>query len=103
MGYSDKILKPGSGAVFCKAAKRIRMGEELKISYVGDPKGRGEGETEEQGAREREGKRRWLKKWFEGGCGCELCVQENEEREKIKVGGGVEVDLDIAEKIEDQL
>lgn len=101
MGYNGEILKPGSSAMFCKAIRDIKMGEELKISYVGDPKGKGEGETEEQGVGGREGKRSWLKKWFEGGCGCELCVKENEEREeKMKVDGGEGMDLDMAEEIE---
>jgi hypothetical protein len=72
-------MKPGSSAVFCRAFRDIKAGEELKISYVVDPKGVGVEESEADGV-SREGKRSWLNKWFEGGCGCELCMRENRER-----------------------
>jgi len=70
-GYDGEIMKVGSSAVFCRAARDIRKGEQLYISYIGDPN---EGD--------REVKRAGLKKWFEGGCGCELCVRENKEMER---------------------
>lgn len=79
----------------------MKKGEELRISYVSDPKGVGE-----EGADGREGKRSWLKKWFEGGCGCGLCEKENQEREvKMKEvgiigGGGEDMGLDTIGKLE---
>ena len=79
-GYNGEIMKPGSSTVFCRAFRDIKAGEELNISYVGDPKGVGVEEDEIYGVN-REGKRGWLKKWFEGGCGCEMCIKENLEKE----------------------
>ena len=72
---NGKILKPGCSAVWCIAARDIKAGEELKISYVGDPLGSGE-----QGRRE---KRAWLAKWFDQGCGCSVCESENVEEAVI--------------------
>lgn len=73
MDRDGKILKPGFTAVWCMAGRDIKKGEELKISYIGDPKGvRG-------GSGGRIAKRARLEKWFDNGCGCELCEQENRE------------------------
>lgn len=72
-GLDGGILQPGSSTVWCTAARDVKKGEELKISYVGNPKG------DKSGGRK--SKRDWLAKWFDGGCGCSLCVSEN-EREK---------------------
>ncbi|CZT42995.1 uncharacterized protein RSE6_02967 [Rhynchosporium secalis] len=66
-------LQPGCSAVWCKAARDITKGEELKISYVGNPKG--DGDAEIGGGRD--GKRAWLGKWFDNGCGCAICEEEN--------------------------
>lgn len=103
-GINGEIQKPGSSVVFCKAVRDIRKGEELKISYVGDPmveglearKQNGKGKVINEGSdgefdeekrpskaeidrREaRVGKRKWLEKWFDGGCGCRVCQEENE-------------------------
>ncbi|PVH83045.1 hypothetical protein DL98DRAFT_413491 [Cadophora sp. DSE1049] len=65
------ILQPGCSAVWCIAARNIKKGEQLTISYVGNPKG---DDTVEGG---REAKRAWLCKWFDNGCGCPLCEEEN--------------------------
>ncbi len=73
------IGKPGCSAVWCRAAWDIKEGEELKISYVGNPLGEGEaGELKEN----RIVKRVWMEKWFSGGCGCEVCAKENKELEE---------------------
>lgn len=113
-GVNNEIHKPGESTVFCKAARNIKKGEELKISYIGDPMGRGEAaarshqekgngmrkvmdedehedndseiESEEESdvsplekerRKARVKKRRWLEKWFAGGCGCRVCEEEN--------------------------
>lgn len=108
-GYNGEIMKPGSSAVFCKAFRDIKEGEELKISYVGDPKGVGVEESKTEGAGGREGKRSWLKKWFEGGCGCNLCVKENQEQETKEQSAerresmDVNMDVEMAGKLEGQI
>jgi hypothetical protein len=73
--------KAGCSAVICVAERDIEKGEELKISYVGDPLGleREGGELEGVG---REGKRVWMGKWFDDGCGCAVCEKENEDARK---------------------
>jgi hypothetical protein len=75
-GMNGEILKPGCSAVWCSAARDIKKGEELKISYIGDALGKfpddGEGEVED-----RKAKRAWLEKWMDGGCGCAVCEEEN--------------------------
>ncbi|KAM3069083.1 hypothetical protein ACMFMG_004264 [Clarireedia jacksonii] len=83
----EEVLKPGSGSVVCRAGRVIQEGEELMISYVGDPMGIGDTDTDaDWGAsegkqirigKEREQKRAMLTKWFENGCGCEVCEEEN--------------------------
>lgn len=79
----EEILKPGSGSVICRAGGEIKEGEELMISYVGNPvweeDGDGDGDKDGEKVRreKREQKRGWLTKWFENGCGCELCEEEN--------------------------
>jgi hypothetical protein len=108
-GYNGEILKPGSSAVFCKAFRDIKSGEELKISYVGDPKGTRVDENKPEGSGGREGKRAWLEKWFEGGCGCDLCVKENLEHEAKERDAGrmesmdVNPDVDGVGKLEGQI
>ena len=66
-----EALQPGCSAVWCTAARDIKKGEQLTISYVGDPKG---DDTAEEG---RLVKRAWLGKWFDNGCGCPICEEEN--------------------------
>ncbi|QSZ31259.1 hypothetical protein DSL72_000822 [Monilinia vaccinii-corymbosi] len=96
-GSHQELMKPGSSSVICRASRNIKAGEELTISYVGDPMGNytqeeyfgnpklamgksGNGDMSEA---------RWairtsLTKWFSdgGGCGCEQCAEEN-QKEKI--------------------
>lgn len=98
MGYGGEVMKVGSSTVFCRVKHDVQAGEELKISYVGDPKG---GNSEERGKLSvgREGKREWLKKWFEGGCGCGLCAKENQEEAKAKADEGNGTDVDAAMKL----
>jgi hypothetical protein len=100
-GYNGEIMKPGSSAVFCKANRDIIAGEELKISYVGDPMGAGADESKVEGADGRKGKRAWLEKWFEGGCGCELCEREN--RSSVEAEGEDIVNLDMVGQLEEQI
>ncbi|KAF7853656.1 hypothetical protein EAF04_010647 [Stromatinia cepivora] len=38
-GQNQKLMKPGSSSVVCKADRDIKAGEELTISYLGDPMG----------------------------------------------------------------
>ncbi|KAK0117777.1 hypothetical protein ONS95_012102 [Cadophora gregata] len=64
-------LQPGCSAVWCFAARNIKKGEQLTISYIGNPRG---DNTVEGG---REAKRAWLSKWFDNGCGCPRCEEEN--------------------------
>ena len=55
-GMSGEVLSPGCSAVWCTAARDIKKGEELKISYVGNPLGI-EGDFEAtEGAEGEEGK-----------------------------------------------
>ncbi|KAK6581905.1 hypothetical protein PZA11_005602 [Diplocarpon coronariae] len=77
-GRDGEILQPGCSAVWCTASRNIKKGEELKISYVGNPMG-DEGDKSIEGGRR--GKRAWLDKWFENGCGCRVCEEENREDE----------------------
>ena len=70
-GFNGEILKPGCGAIWCRAIRDVKKDEQLKISYVGDAAG--EDETD------RKKKRYMLDKWFDGGCGCRICKRENEE------------------------
>ncbi|RDW78281.1 hypothetical protein BP5796_06133 [Coleophoma crateriformis] len=75
-GINSEIIKPGSATIICRARQKIKKGEELKISYIGDPMGTSNNKQWEGGRQER---RRWLSKWFEGGCGCSICTKEAEE------------------------
>jgi hypothetical protein len=111
MDPKGNIHKPGSSTVFCKAGKDIKKGEELKISYIGDPMGKAEvarrkdsktnkerkgsdsdgdsedgplSKEEKQRREVRMSKRKWMEKWFPGGCGCGICERENQERERKK-------------------
>ncbi|KAK2623909.1 hypothetical protein QTJ16_006543 [Diplocarpon rosae] len=77
-GHDGEILQPGCSAVWCTASRDVKKGEELKISYVGNPMG-DEGDTTIEGGRR--GKRAWLDKWFDNGCGCRACEEENREDE----------------------
>jgi len=77
--------KAGCSAVICIADRDIEAGEELQISYVGDPLGL----EKEGGALEgvgREGKRVWMGKWFDNGCGCAICKKENDDARKKAKG-----------------
>ncbi|TVY46431.1 hypothetical protein LOCC1_G004167 [Lachnellula occidentalis] len=76
-----EVEKPGSSSVICIADRDIKKGEELKISYVGDPLGLGEEGGQLEGV-SRAGKREWMGKWFDNGCGCEVCEKENEDVRK---------------------
>lgn len=69
-GFNGKVFKPGCGAVWCIASEDVKAGEELKISYVGNPLG--------CDSDDRKAKRCMLNKWFDSGCGCTACKQENE-------------------------
>ncbi|KAH8591073.1 hypothetical protein B0O99DRAFT_520093 [Bisporella sp. PMI_857] len=75
-GYDGKFQKVGSSTVFCRASRDIKKGEELKISYIGNPKG-----TQDNGdltaKQSRQAKRACLTKWFPNGCGCQVCEEEN--------------------------
>ncbi|RDW84865.1 hypothetical protein BP6252_02455 [Coleophoma cylindrospora] len=75
-GINGEIIKPGSATIICRARQKIKKGEELKISYIGDPMGTSDNTQLEGGRQER---RRWLRKWFEGGCGCSICTKEAKE------------------------
>jgi hypothetical protein len=78
-GLNGHLVKFGSSTVFCKARRDIKAGEELKISYIGDPLCVKGGISEEERKRKREAKKLWMEKWFEGGCGCNYCERENIE------------------------
>ncbi|KAL2063050.1 hypothetical protein VTL71DRAFT_6122 [Oculimacula yallundae] len=85
MNQDGRLLQPGCSAVWCTAVRDIKKGEELKISYVGNPKG--EGDAEIGGGRD--GKRAWLSKWFDNGCGCAICEKENRvEAAKTSLSSG---------------
>lgn len=134
MGADGDIHKPGSSTIFCKAARDIAKGEDLKISYIGDPLGRavvarqtasrptkkGDGcrndgdsadraraEEERQRRETRLAKRKWMEKWFSGGCGCGICRRENEEREQEirmeMLRGGENLERKVWEKMYDAL
>lgn len=81
-GVNGEILNPGCSAVWCTAARDIKKGEELKVSYIGDPLGVGDDETDPSKGREE--KRLWLEKWFERGCGCRVCEEENVEIDRLE-------------------
>ena len=104
MDPQGNIHKPGSSTVFCRAGKDIKAGEELKISYIGDPMGddeiaknngweekkgdENESNSEDESLSKEEkrrrkvrlSKRKWMEKWFSGGCGCRVCERENREQ-----------------------
>lgn len=82
-GMNGEILNPGSSAVWCTAARDIEKGEELKISYVGDPLGT-TGDEEGSSCEGRSDKRVWLEKWFDRGCGCRICEAENFEMDRLE-------------------
>lgn len=73
------ILRPGNSAVRCFAKRDIKKGEELFISYVGDAGVGGSAEERKQASDS-------LNKWFKGGCGCDLCEEENRIKETAKRG-----------------
>ncbi|TGO43290.1 hypothetical protein BHYA_0002g00950 [Botrytis hyacinthi] len=91
-GPNQEVLKPGSSSVSCRANRDIKAGEELTISYVGDPLGGYSPEEiekqpklaigqSEDGAmsHKRMITRINLMKWFSNaGCGCGQCVEEND-------------------------
>lgn len=98
-GPDGKLVKMGSSAVFCKAARDIKAGEELKISYIGDPLCVKGDFTEEVQKLRRLEKRMWMTKWFEGGCGCVHCEREKVEDEKTGEGEMIEEEKIWQEKI----
>jgi hypothetical protein len=85
---NGEILSAGCSAVWCTAARDIKKGEELKISYIGNPLGsEGDGEGSEGEGEADEGrhmKRAWLEKWFDRGCGCRICEKENMETDRLE-------------------
>jgi hypothetical protein len=86
-GMNGEILSPGCSAVWCTAARDIKKGEELKISYIGNPLGSA-GDLEDsvgtEGEEGRPAKRAWLEKWFARGCGCPICEKENVELDRLE-------------------
>ncbi|KAF7884851.1 hypothetical protein EAF00_010669 [Botryotinia globosa] len=101
-GPNQEVLKPGSSSVSCRANRDIKAGEELTISYVGDPMGGYSPEEiekhpklvigqSEDGAmsHKRMITRINLMKWFSNaGCGCGQCAEENDSgrmRKMIRV------------------
>jgi hypothetical protein len=86
-GMDGEVLSPGCSAVWCTAARDIKKGEELKISYVGNPLGTA-GDREDSigtgGEGGRAEKRAWLEKWFDRGCGCRICEKENIEIDRLE-------------------
>jgi hypothetical protein len=84
---NGEILSPGCSAVWCTAARDIKKGEELKISYIGNPLGT-VGDQEDsvgtEGKERRPAKRAWLEKWFDRGCGCRICEKENVELDRLE-------------------
>lgn len=90
-GPNQEVLKPGSSSVSCRANRDIKAGEELTISYVGDPMGGYSPEEIEKQPRLAIGQsedgamshrrmitRMNLMKWFSNaGCGCGQCAEEN--------------------------
>lgn len=86
-GMNGEILSPGCSAVWCTAARDIRKGEELKISYIGNPLGTAGDREDSVGTEGEEGrpaKRAWLEKWFDRGCGCRVCEKENIEIDRLE-------------------
>ncbi len=86
-GMDGKILSPGCSAVWCTAARDIKKGEELKISYIGNPLGSEGDQADSVGTECEEGrpaKRAWLEKWFDRGCGCRICEKENVELDRLE-------------------
>ncbi|KAF7942841.1 uncharacterized protein EAE97_006295 [Botrytis byssoidea] len=91
-GPNQEVLKPGSSSVSCRAIRDIKAGEELTISYVGDPMGGYSpeeiekhpklaiGQTEDGAmSHKRMITRINLMKWFSNaGCGCGQCAEEND-------------------------
>ncbi|KAB8304082.1 hypothetical protein EYC80_005421 [Monilinia laxa] len=93
-GSNQELMKPGSSSVICRANRNIKAGEELTISYVGDPMGNYTEEEYHKNPKLAIGKStngdisepRWairtsLTKWFSDGvgCGCEQCAEENQK------------------------
>ncbi|EDO03958.1 predicted protein [Sclerotinia sclerotiorum 1980 UF-70] len=93
-GKNQKLMKPGSSSVICKADRDITAGEELTISYLGDPMGDYLDDEYFENPRLAIGQARngsmssfrmrvrmALMKWFGGedgcGCGCVQCAEEN--------------------------
>ncbi|KAF7899217.1 uncharacterized protein EAF01_008430 [Botrytis porri] len=98
-GPNQEVLKPGSSSVSCRANRDIKAGEELTISYVGDPMGGYSPEEiekqpklaigqSEDGAisHKRIYARMKLMKWFsDAGCGCGQCAEENDSGRMAKM------------------
>jgi hypothetical protein len=86
-GMNGEVLNPGCSAVWCSAARDIKKGEELKISYIGDPLGKAVDEDCGESGEGRPAKRAWLEKWFDRGCGCRICEEENVEMDRLEEVG----------------
>ncbi|KAJ8060891.1 hypothetical protein OCU04_009972 [Sclerotinia nivalis] len=99
-GQNQKLMKPGSSSVVCKADRDIKAGEELTISYLGDPMGDYSEDDyrhnpklaigqSENGSMSpfRMAVRMALTKWFGGddGCGCVQCAEENAQGKMPKM------------------
>jgi hypothetical protein len=94
---NGEVLNPGCSAVWCSAARDIQKGEELKISYIGDPLGKAVNRYGESGEG-RPAKRAWLEKWFDRGCGCRICEEEN-----IEIGRLEKIEEHREEDVQDTL
>jgi hypothetical protein len=62
-------IRIGQNSMLCYTARKVKKGEELRIAYLPDS------------ARDNRG----LRRWFEGGCGCERCEGERAEEERLKM------------------
>ncbi|KAF5876209.1 putative mynd domain protein [Botrytis fragariae] len=99
-GPNQEVLKPGSSSVSCRANRDIKAGEELTISYVGDPMGGYSPKEIEQQPKLAIGQsedgamshkriiaRIKLMKWFnDAGCGCGQCAEENGSGRMLTMG-----------------
>lgn len=86
MDRHGNVHRPSESTIFCDAARDIKKGEQLFISYVGDALGTQDDDERtfkrEDGKTTREHKRECLTKWMDNGCGCVTCNAENEKEMK---------------------
>lgn len=96
VAQTTEIYRPAKSTVFCNALRDIKKGDQLFISYIGDPLGE---KFDAQKAKEgrakqdkgssvvptmsREENRVWMSKWFDNGCGCQTCETENRDLEAL--------------------